>query len=120
MVECPRTRLPQRQEDPVNVTLSQQLADYMHRKGYVAVTVETVNPIGCCADISEVATAFARPDHAARLKDEGCAVHATDREGLEVLVKTRGLDYDDEVALGLRSFLGVKDVTVQGIRPWRL
>jgi hypothetical protein len=108
----------------MRITLSQQLIDYMVRKGYAAVVVDAVNPIGCCADISEVVTSFAKAGHAAQLKEKGCAVHTPEgsagEQGLEVLVCSRGLHYDDEAHLGLRSFLGVKDVTVEGIRPWKL
>ena len=32
----------------------------------------------------------------------------------------RGLDYDKEIHFGLRSFLGLKDISVSGIRHWTL
>ena len=88
---------------PVNIVYDQRLRDYMERKGYTAVVVEAISPTGCCADATELYTRFARPVEAG-----------------EVLIPTRGMDVDDEVRLGLRSFLGIKDITVKGIRAWSL
>lgn len=35
----------------------------------------------------------------------------------EILIKTRGMEYEDTVTLGLESFLGLKSVKVKGIKP---
>ncbi len=35
----------------------------------------------------------------------------------EILIKTRGMEYEDTVTLSLESFLGLKSVKVKGIKP---
>lgn len=35
----------------------------------------------------------------------------------EVLIKTRGMEYEDTVTFSLGSFLGFKTVDVKGIKP---
>ena len=42
----------------MNVTYEQKLIDYMKRKGYWAIVVEQIDPIGCCADTSELLLRF--------------------------------------------------------------
>ena len=103
---------------PVNIVYDQRLRDYMARKGYTAVVVEAISPTGCCADATELYTRFARPVEAAALKEKGCRV--LPGEAGEVLIPTRGMNVDNEVRLGLRNFLGIKDITVKGIRAWSL
>lgn len=102
----------------MNIAYDQRLKDYMHRKGYAAIVVDAVSATGCCADMTELYTRFATEDEAARLKERGCRV--LDGEVGELLLVARGLELDDEIRLGLRSFLGAKDVTVRGIRAWHL
>lgn len=102
----------------MNITYDQRLKDYMERKGYVAIVVDTLSPVGCCADTTELCTRFAREAEAAALKEKGCKVLPAELG--EVLVLARGLEYDEDVSFGLRSFLGIKDITVKGIRAWRL
>lgn len=102
----------------MHIAYDQKLTDYMQRKGYAAIVVETVSAIGCCADTTELATRFVKQPEAQELKAKGCAVHEGDVG--EVLIVTRGLHYDDTVTFGLRSFFGAKDVVVKGISPWKL
>ena len=35
-----------------------------------------------------------------------------------MLLMTRGIEYDQDVTLGIRSFLGAKDVQTDNVRPW--
>ena len=102
----------------MHITFDQKLADYMRKKGYVAIAVDTISAIGCCADTTELATRFVREAEAAKLKAKGCGVHTADVG--EVLVEAKGLHYDDEVRFGLRSFFGAKDITVKGIHAFKI
>ena len=102
----------------MHIAYDQKLIDYMQKKNYVGIAVESVSAVGCCADATELSTRFVREKEATALKEKGCAVHEGDVG--EVLVVTKGLHYDDEVSFGLRSFLGAKDVVVRGIAPWKL
>ena len=59
-----------------------------------------------------------RHDAAAdKLRAKGCVeLHGE----LGSVLVARGMEYDDTVELGLRSFFGAKDITVRGIRSWSL
>lgn len=102
----------------MNISYEQSLIDYMQKKNYSAIVVEQIDPIGCCADTSELLLRFVNEKGADKLRDQ--AIRQLDAPFGELLVMIRGLDYDDEITFGLRSFLGLKDITVKGIRHWQL
>ena len=99
------------------VTLSERLRDYMRKKGRSVIYISSLSPSGCCADLAECVTELVDDRRASEIERRGCVVLEAD--GARILV-ARGMDYDDEVALDLRSFFGAKDITVSGIRPWTL
>ncbi len=102
----------------MNVTYDQRLIDYMTAKGYCAVVFQEVSAIGCCADSSELYSRFAKPAEAEKLRAQG-AWRIVDAPVGELFL-ARGLEVDDDVALGLKSFLSVKDITYKGIAAWKL
>ena len=110
MTDAPARTLPR-------VVYDERLKAYMRKKGYRHIIIEHLSPCGCCADLAELVTSFADERRAAAFKGKGCVVLAGELG--DVLVG-RGMDYDDEVHLGLRSFFGAKDITVEGIRAWTL
>ena len=95
------------------VTYTPKLATYMRKKGWNHIAIEHASACGCCVDLSEVATRFVDDAAADKLRAKGCV------ELGSVLV-ARGMEYDNAVELGLRSFFGAKDITVRGIRSWSL
>ena len=99
------------------VTVSERLRAYMRKKGRDTVYISSLSPSGCCADLAECVTELVDDRRAAEIEGRGCVVLEAD--GARILV-ARGMDYDDEVSLDLRNFLGAKDITVKGIRPWTL
>lgn len=101
---------------PTSVTYSQRLKDYMARKGYDSIAMELLSPMGATADSTELYTRFVRGKEAAQLKEKGWRV--LPGEVGEILLG-RGVEYDDRIELGLRSFLGAKDITVKGIYAFR-
>ncbi len=103
---------------PLHIALDQPLIDYMRKKGYTGIAVDTVSAIGCCADTTELATRFVKAPEAERLRAKGCGVHAADFG--EVFIETKGLHYDEEISFSLRSFFGAKDIRVKGIQAFRL
>ena len=103
---------------PVHITFDQPLIDYMRKKGYVGIAVDTVSAIGCCADTTELATRFVKAPEAEKLRAKGCGVHEADYG--EVFIETRGLHYDENIRFSLRSFFGAKDIRVKGIQAFRL
>lgn len=102
----------------MGVSFDQKLVEYMQKKGYAAVSVEAISPKGCCADTAELCTGFVKPADLATVKAKAWRVLPAD--DFEVILLTRGIEYDEDVTLGLRSFLGAKDVTLKGMRPWKL
>lgn len=102
----------------MNISYEQSLIDYMQKKNYSAIVVEQIDPIGCCADTSELLLRFVNEKGADKLRDQ--AIRQLDAPFGELFVMICGLDYDDEITFGLRNFLGLKDITVKGIRHWQL
>ena len=102
----------------MHVTFDQPLIDYMRKKGYAGIAVDTVSAIGCCADTTELATRFVKAPEAEKLRAKGCGVHTADFG--EVFVETKGLHYADDISFSLKSFLGIKDIKVKGIQVFRI
>ena len=99
------------------VTYTPKLATYMRKKGFRHIAIEHASACGCCVDLSEVATRFLDDAAADKLRTKGCVeLHGE----LGSILVARGMEYDDTVELGLRSFFGAKDITVRGIRSWSL
>lgn len=99
------------------ITYTPKLAAYMRKKGWRHIAIEHASACGCCVDLSEVATRFLDEAAADRLRERGCVEL---RGELGSVLVSRGMEYDDVVELGLRSFFGAKDITVSGIRSWSL
>lgn len=102
----------------MNFIVEQPLLDYMRKKKYTAIVIEPIAPIGCCADMEEILTRFVREKDVATLIDKGYRTLATD----PIIILTQGttLSFDDEVVLGLKRFLGVADIAIQGVSTWKL
>ena len=99
------------------ISYTPKLAAYMSKKGFRHVAIEHASACCCCVDLSEVATRFVDDAAADKLRAKGCVeLHGE----LGSVLVARGMEYDDEVELGLRSFFGAKDITVHGIRSWSL
>lgn len=102
----------------MDAQLSPKLQDYLAKKGYAAIVVELVDSATStsgfadvvCRPVNAKGAALAEPGVVRRLATNGC----------DVLVCARALEYDDDIRFDLRSFLGIKDITVEGIRAWRL
>ncbi len=102
----------------MNVTYEPRLIEYMQAKGFSAIVFEEISAVGCCADSTELYSRFARDGEAARLRGQGAWRIFPAPVG--ELFLSRGLEVDDEVSLGLKSFLGIKDITYKGLAPWKL
>ena len=99
----------------MEVVYSEALIAYMKKKGYSFISV---SPKGCCADGTELLVTFVSEKTAEQYKAKGCRTIKAPQG--ELLILSRGLEYGEEVSLGLRSFLGLKDITVDGIAAWKL
>lgn len=102
----------------MEVVCTEEFKRYMARKGYTHVELGLAEANTCCSGFSEVFATFLTDGAARRVSEK--AVRTIPCEVGDVLVTARGLEYDDVVTLGLKSFLGVKDITVEGVRAWSL
>ena len=100
----------QSQPNIPRIAYTPKLATYMRKKGFRHIAIEHASACGCCVDLSEVATRFLDDAAADKLRTKGCVeLHGE----LGSILVARGMEYDDTVELGLRSFFGAKD-----IRSW--
>lgn len=114
------------------VSFSPELLAYMQRKNYDYVAAELLSPMGATADSTELYTRFVRAKEAEKLLAEGWRLFtadgpadgqpapadcATPQPGLLV---GRGVEYDQQIKLGIRSFLGLKDIKTQGVHAFKL
>ena len=102
----------------VRVTLSARLQEYLARKNYTNIVVELVDSATSTSGFADV---VCRPVNAkgARIV-EPQVVRRLQSEFGDVLVTQRALEYDEEIFFDLKSFLGIKDITVDGIRAYRI
>lgn len=102
----------------MNVVYEQPLKDYMARKGYTHIELGMASAGSCCSGFADVYTGF--------LTDKGLESLSGKIYGRipgeigDIVITARGLEFDDEIRLGLKSFFGAKDITVQGVRAWHL
>lgn len=102
----------------MRIAYSDRLVAYMRRKGYTHIELGMVEAGQCCAGLSELFTGFLTDRGASRV--EGKVVRRIPATYGDVLVTSRGLEYDEAPEFDLRSFLGVKDIAVKGVRAWSL
>lgn len=103
--------------DPPAVIYSDRLREYLARKGFDHVAVELLSPTGATADSTELYVRPIREPEAQRLLAIGW--RSMPAPVGRILVG-RGVEFEDSVELGLRSFLGLKDVTTSGFFAWKL
>ena len=96
------------------ITYTQELKDYMERKGYRHIVVDQVDSKTCCAGFSELVTSFAPDKRAEEYRSK--ATRVLESEMGDIFVIPRGLEYDDDITFDLKNFLGAKDIEVKGIR----
>jgi hypothetical protein len=102
----------------MNVVYEQPLKDYMQKKGYAHIELGLAEAGTCCSGFADIYTGFLTEKGAERLK--GKIFGRIPGEVGDIIVTARGLEFDDEIVLGLKSFLGAKDITVKGVRAWSL
>lgn len=101
-----------------HIVLDQELIDYMKRKGFTVIALEAVSPKGCCVDMTELSARFVRAKDIEAVRNRACGIYETPVG--QLLVLSREIELEDEVRFGLRSFLGVKDISIEGAAAWRI
>lgn len=102
----------------MDVVYDKNLVDYMARKGYTHIELGLVEASTCCSGFADIYTGFLTDKGLERLK--GKIVRRIPGEVGDIVVTARGLEYGDELHLGLKSFLGAKDITISGVRAWSM
>jgi hypothetical protein len=100
------------------VRYTDRLKEYMAKKGHSHIMIELVDTKTCCSGFSEITAHFISDKTLTRIEKDIC--NRFDGEVGDVVVTARGLEYDDEITFDLKSFVGLKDIEIKGIRAWSL
>lgn len=107
-----------RKEVVMRIVFDKALSAYMDEKGYVAVSLDVVLPVGSEVDEPEMLTKFLTAKQYSADKDKAFKLYT---EGAyPLLVMQPGYTFDDTLELGLTSFLGIKDISVTGAKLYSL
>lgn len=104
--------------EAMKITYSEKLISYMQRKGHEHIVVEIAEASTCCSGFATLTAHFASSKEVASLS--GKVVSRFEGSVGDVLVLSRGIEYDNAPELGLRSFLGIKDISFKGMRAFHL
>lgn len=96
-----------------NIVLSADLKTYLARKQVKALVAELAECKTCGGAVAEVYVRGCRPAEVARLQESGC--RTLEAQDAVLFLNGRGIKADAVVELGLRNFLGIKDVTAKGL-----
>lgn len=102
----------------MNISYTQKLIDYLERKGFAAVSVDIVDSGTSTSGFVDIIVSPVTAKALASLEKDGSIIRRYDAPVGELVILSRGLEYDEDVELDLRSFLGIKDIRVKGIKAW--
>lgn len=103
----------------MEITYSKKLRDYLHRKGYTVVEISMAEPGTDTSGFAEVTAIPLLPKAAETVRKDALRTLEVEGGG-EVFIMSRGMEYDEQVHLDLKSFFGIKHITIQGIRAFSL
>lgn len=89
------------------------LAAYLKKKDARHLVAELAECKTCGGAVAEVYVRVCRPAEVARLQESGC--RTLEAQDAVLFLNGRGIKADAVVELGLRNFLGIKDVTAKGL-----
>lgn len=102
----------------MNITYSQKLSDYLTRKGYAALVVDIVDSATSTSGFVDICVSPVKQSALEQLDKGGSIIRRYEAPVGELIVLARGLEYEENVSLELRSFLGIKDIRISGIKAW--
>ena len=102
----------------MEITFDQNLIDYMQKKGYAAIRIETTEPVGSCTDTSDLVIGFVQEKDMEKVRAK--TLRTLTGGPYPILILKRGIEVEQQVRLTLKSFLGLKDVRADGIHAWRI
>lgn len=104
----------------MEIVYTQKLIDYMTRKKYAGLVVELVDSATSTSGFADICVAPLSARGLAALEKDGSIIRRYDAPVGELVITVRALEYDDVVTFDLRSFLGIKDIRVKGIKAFTL
>ena len=106
----------------MNITYSDRLLDYLARKGISNLRVslaDTQVESGYAEALAEPVTEAQIEDHFNEKYRYIRTIPGGEQLGGNIYVTSRGLEFDDDIHFDLKSFFGIKHVTVKGIHAFR-
>lgn len=101
----------------MEITYSPKLKEYMEKKGLHHIAVELADSETSTCGFVDISTRFVKDNQVDKVAAKARRVLEGELGNIYVLGV---MDYDDAVELDLRSFFGLKDITVKGIRAWTM
>ena len=95
------------------VIYEKPLKEYMKKKGIQTIIIEAYTGKSWTG-VPELSARFADSKTAQRTKKKNCRI--IKGEIGEILILTPGMKYNDTITLHLNSFLGIKNIKVDGIK----
>ena len=102
----------------MQITYSEKLKQYMQRKNLTHIEIGVVDTSGCCTGFSEIFVNFVADEDMPKLK--GKIWRTLTGEIGDILITARSIELDDTLHFDLKSFLCVKDISVTGVRAWKI
>ena len=102
----------------MQITYSDKLKQYMQQKNLTHIEIGVVDTSGCCSGYSEIFVNFVTEKDMPKLK--GKILRTLTGEIGDILITSRTIELSDTIHLDLKSFLGVKHITVTGVSVWRI
>ena len=102
----------------MQITYSEKLKQYMQQKNLSHIEIGVVDTSGCCMGFSEIFVNFVADHDMPKLK--GKIVRTLTGEIGNILITAHSVELDDTLHFDLKSFLGVKDISVTGVHAWKI
>ena len=99
------------------ITYTDALKAHMKARNLKHIEIGTTESRTCQAGITDIVICLLTDQGAART--EARALHVLEGDMGKVLITSPDLEYDTTVEFGMRTFLGIEDPVVTGIRPKR-
>lgn len=102
----------------MQITYSDKLKQYMQQKNLTHIEIGVIDATGCCSGYSEIVVNFVAEKDMPKLK--GKILRTLTGEIGDILITARSVELDDTIHFDLKTFLGVKDISVTGVRAWKI
>lgn len=102
----------------MQIIYSAELKQYMQHKNLSHIEIGVVEASCCCSGYSEIFINFVADKDMPKL--EGKIYRTLTGEIGDILITSRSIELDNTLHFDLKSFLGVKDISVTGVHAWKI